>query len=53
MIFTTAFGFSAFREGQKEAMNSLLSGHSTLAIFSHWFGQIFVLPVCRYATTTI
>ncbi len=33
------FGFSAFREGQKEAVDSLLSGHSTLAIFPTGSGK--------------
>ena len=33
------FGFSAFREGQKEAVDLLLSGHSTLAIFPTGSGK--------------
>ena len=33
------FGFSAFREGQKEAVESLLGGNSTLAIFPTGSGK--------------
>ena len=38
-ILQQLFGFSAFREGQKEAVDSLLSGHSTLAIFPTGSGK--------------
>ncbi|TKB03377.1 RecQ family ATP-dependent DNA helicase [Alteromonas portus] len=38
-ILQQLFGFSAFREGQKEAVDSLLSGHSTLAIFATGSGK--------------
>ena len=38
-ILQQIFGFSAFREGQKEAVDSLLSGHSTLAIFPTGSGK--------------
>ena len=38
-VLQQLFGFSAFREGQKEAVDSLLSGHSTLAIFPTGSGK--------------
>ena len=38
-ILQQLFGFSAFREGQKEAVESLLGGHSTLAIFPTGSGK--------------
>ena len=38
-ILQQLFGFSAFREGQKEAVESLLDGHSTLAIFPTGSGK--------------
>ena len=38
-VLQQLFGFSAFREGQKEAVGSLLSGHSTLAIFPTGSGK--------------
>ncbi|GMM71182.1 RecQ family ATP-dependent DNA helicase [Alteromonas gracilis] len=39
IILQKLFGFSAFREGQKEAVDLLLSGHSTLAIFPTGSGK--------------
>ena len=38
-VLQQLFGFSAFREGQKEAVDSLLSGHPTLAIFPTGSGK--------------
>jgi ATP-dependent DNA helicase RecQ len=38
-ILQQLFGFSAFREGQKEVVESLLGGHSTLAIFPTGSGK--------------
>lgn len=38
-ILQQLFGFSAFRVGQREAVDSLLSGHSTLAIFPTGSGK--------------
>lgn len=38
-VLQQLFGFSSFREGQKEAVDSLLSGHSTLAIFPTGSGK--------------
>ena len=38
-VLQQLFGFSTFREGQKEAVDSLLSGHSTLAIFPTGSGK--------------
>ena len=38
-ILQRLFGFSAFREGQKEVVESLLGGHSTLAIFPTGSGK--------------
>ncbi|MEC8491183.1 MAG: DEAD/DEAH box helicase, partial [Pseudomonadota bacterium] len=38
-ILQQLFGFSAFREGQKEAVESLLGGNSTLAIFPTGSGK--------------
>ena len=48
-VLQQLFGFSAFREGQKEAVDSLLSGHSTLAIFPTGSGKSFIIyALVRY-----
>ncbi len=38
-VLQQLFGFPSFRAGQKEAVDSLLSGHSTLAIFPTGSGK--------------
>ncbi|MCZ8529074.1 RecQ family ATP-dependent DNA helicase [Alteromonas sp. PRIM-21] len=38
-VLQQLFGFPTFREGQKEAVDSLLSGHSTLAVFPTGSGK--------------
>ena len=38
-VLQQVFGFSAFRKGQKEVVESLLNGHSTMAIFPTGSGK--------------
>ena len=38
-VLQQVFGFSAFRKGQKEVVESLLDGHSTMAIFPTGSGK--------------
>ncbi|WP_334022283.1 RecQ family ATP-dependent DNA helicase [Alteromonas sp. S015] len=56
-ILQQLFGFSAFRAGQKEAVESLLGGHSTLAIFPTGSGKSlcyqFVATQLPYVTLVV